>query len=94
MSGTLVACIESPMSKEFVVNLKRPVVTYGVHEGDFRAEHIAYGEKTSFSLTHGDTELLQLETTQLGEHNIQNIIGVAALLLTLGLVTPEHLRQE
>ncbi len=91
LSGTLVACIESPMSRVFVDSLARPVVTYGVHEGDFHAYNILYGETTTFSLISDVLGAIPLETTQLGEHNVQNIVGVAAMLLTLKLSDPKQL---
>jgi UDP-N-acetylmuramate: L-alanyl-gamma-D-glutamyl-meso-diaminopimelate ligase len=87
-NGTFVACVEGPLSKEFLQNISREVVTYGVHEGEFRAASIAWGEKTSFTLMHGETSLVKVETSQLGEHSIQNIVGVAAFVFSLNVVTP------
>ncbi len=88
--AAVVVCIEGPMSKEFLLNINRPVITYGVYEGDFTAADIAWGEKTSFDIMRKDKKIVRVEMTQLGEHNIQNIVGVAALLFTKGFVTPEE----
>jgi UDP-N-acetylmuramate: L-alanyl-gamma-D-glutamyl-meso-diaminopimelate ligase len=90
INGSVVVCTEGALSKEFLTNIYREAITYGVHEGEFQAADIVYGETTVFSLMHKGTELIKLKTTQLGEHNIQNIVGVAALVLTRTLMTPEQ----
>lgn len=87
--GTFVACIEGPLSREFLSNTSRPVVTYGLNEGEFHAANIVWGETTSFDIIRGSEVLTRATTTQLGEHNIQNIIGVAALVCTLNLMSME-----
>ncbi len=86
--GTVVACLEGELSREFVPRIARPVVTYGLHAGDFTAADVSWGERTRFSLLGHGSRLVEVETTQLGEHNIQNIVGVGAFLLTRALVTP------
>lgn len=87
-TGTVVVCTESSMSKEFVTTCGKPVITYGVHEGDYHASNIVWGKKTTFEI--GD---LAIETILLGEHNIQNIVGVVALLLTRNLATPAQISE-
>ena len=71
-----------------MTRIGRPVVTYGLRDGDFAAADVTWGEKTRFSLVGHGSRLVEVETTQLGEHNIQNIVGVGAFLLTRALVTP------
>jgi UDP-N-acetylmuramate: L-alanyl-gamma-D-glutamyl-meso-diaminopimelate ligase len=88
--ATVVACLEGELSREFVPRIGRPVVTYGVQQGDFTAAAVRWGEKTRFTLVLHGSGLVEVETTQLGEHNVQNIVGVGAFLLTRGLVTPEQ----
>src|SRR5262249_15194157 len=90
LAATLVACTEGSLSKEFVPQIGRPIVTYGVQEGDFTAADLSWGERTRFSLVGHGSPLVEVETTQLGEHSVQNIIGVGAFLLTRALVTPEQ----
>lgn len=51
------------------------------------ADEIVYGETTRFVLVRPDGRRLSLATTLLGEHNIENIVGVAAYLLERGLVS-------
>ncbi|MDO8517953.1 MAG: Mur ligase family protein, partial [bacterium] len=88
--ATVVVCTESAMSKDFIAHATRPLVTYGVHDGNFTAGNILWGEKTSFDIMHHDSVLAQVEMSLLGEHNIQNIVGVAAFLFSRNLVTPEQ----
>lgn len=88
--GTMVVCTEGPLSSEFLSSIGRPVVTYGVSQGDFTAANITWGEKTSFDIMHSGNMLAHVETSQLGEHNIQNIVGVAAFVFTQQLMSPEQ----
>jgi UDP-N-acetylmuramate: L-alanyl-gamma-D-glutamyl-meso-diaminopimelate ligase len=50
------------------------------------AEDVVYGEVSRFTLVRPDGGKLALSTTLLGEHNIENIVGVCAYLLERGLV--------
>ena len=55
-------------------------------EGWF-SEEVVFGETTRFSLVSPAGRRLAMSTTLLGEHNIENIVGVAAYLLERGLVS-------
>lgn len=70
----------------------REVVWYGLgaNPGYF-AEDVQIGETTRFQLVRPGGARLKLSTQLLGLHNIENIIGASALLLELGLITPEEL---
>lgn len=50
------------------------------------SERVAFGETTRFTLVAPDGRRRTLTTSLLGEHNIENIVGVAAYLLERGLV--------
>ncbi len=50
------------------------------------SEGVSFGETSRFTLVGPDGRRLALATTLLGEHNIENIVGVAAYLLERGLV--------
>jgi UDP-N-acetylmuramate: L-alanyl-gamma-D-glutamyl-meso-diaminopimelate ligase len=89
--ATIAVCVEGSLSAAFLADVSRPVLTYGVHRGDFRATGIAYGETTRFAVVHGSTTVAELETVQLGEHSIQNIVGACAFLLTSRLVPAERI---
>ncbi len=72
---------------------KRDPVWYGLNPGEgYFAEAVSIGEVTRFALVTPDGERLALETQLLGLHNIENIVGAAALLLERGDVTAEALR--
>jgi UDP-N-acetylmuramate: L-alanyl-gamma-D-glutamyl-meso-diaminopimelate ligase len=66
-------------------------VTYGLSHGDFEASAISYGTRTKFTLSRSGVPLGEIETTLLGAHNIENIAGVAALVLSRKLVSFEAL---
>lgn len=55
------------------------------------AEDVAFGETTRFTLVGPGGRRLALATTLLGEHNVENIVGVAAYLLERGLVSEDDL---
>jgi UDP-N-acetylmuramate: L-alanyl-gamma-D-glutamyl-meso-diaminopimelate ligase len=87
--GTMVVCLEGELSGRLVPRLSRPFLTYGVREGDFRAAAIRWAEHTAFSLVRDGREIAEISTTQLGEHNVQNIVGAAALAIGAGLMSAE-----
>lgn len=58
----------------------------------WHAENIAYGSQTSFDLMRGSEKIATLSTSLLGHHNIENIVGVSAMLLEKNLLTPEELQ--
>ncbi len=89
----IIACTEGPLSARFLASLRRPVISYGFAKGDYTAANIAWGATTHFDLTHRGEKILQLSTTQLGEHSVQNIVGVGAFVLTQGLLGPEAFAQ-
>lgn len=88
--ATIVVCAEGAMSKQLITQAGRPVVTYGVREGDFTATNIVWGEYTMFDIMCNGSAVVHIEMSLLGEHNIQNIVGVAAFLFSRQLVSPEQ----
>jgi UDP-N-acetylmuramate: L-alanyl-gamma-D-glutamyl-meso-diaminopimelate ligase len=65
----------------------RSVVWYGLEPGDgYWADRIEVGEVTRFDLVTPSGERIALGTELLGLHNIENIVGAAALLLERGAV--------
>lgn len=91
--GLVVACIDNGGVSDILEHAPQ-YITYGLAEKAlWRAENISYGEVTTFDLTHDGEVLVRLETHLLGSHNVQNIVGASALLLTRELVTPEELQE-
>jgi UDP-N-acetylmuramate: L-alanyl-gamma-D-glutamyl-meso-diaminopimelate ligase len=57
----------------------------------WRAEEVVYGETTRFTLVDPEGERIALATQLLGEHNIENIVGVGAYVLERKLATERQL---
>ncbi len=88
--GLVLAATSGELSEQFLTGLRRPIVTFGVASGDWRAEDIEWGERSRFTLTHLGKHIARVETGQLGAHNIENMVGVGAFVLTLGLATADQ----
>jgi UDP-N-acetylmuramate: L-alanyl-gamma-D-glutamyl-meso-diaminopimelate ligase len=84
---SVVVCTEGPLSAGLIEKIKQPI-TYDLHDGEFQARNISWGERTSFDITHGGSPRVRVEMQLLGGHNIQNIVGVAALLFSQNLIEP------
>ena len=79
-------------SKIKEVNAK--AVTYGMgKDAPWHAENIKYGKTTSFDLYKNSKKIIDFSTTLLGKHNIENIVGVSALILEKNLITPLQLQK-
>lgn len=84
--GLLVAK-EHPAIRAVVDEARCPIVWYDTGRCDgWWADEAKFGETTSFTLVRPDGGRLALSTSLLGEHNIENIVGVSAYLLERGLV--------
>jgi UDP-N-acetylmuramate: L-alanyl-gamma-D-glutamyl-meso-diaminopimelate ligase len=89
--GLLVAR-DHPAIRKIASETKAKVVWYDTLAPDgWRGESVVYGETTRFTLVAPDGGKLALATSLLGEHNIENIIGVCAYLLERSLVTEQAL---
>jgi UDP-N-acetylmuramate: L-alanyl-gamma-D-glutamyl-meso-diaminopimelate ligase len=70
----------------------REVVWYGARPGPgYHADDVRIGEVTRFDLVTPAGRRIALETSLLGLHNIENIVGAAAFLLERGAVGEEAL---
>ena len=70
-----------------------PTVFYGLDDkAHWHAENIERGAETGFDLMRGNERIVRLSTTMLGDHNIENIVGVSAMLLEKKLLSPEELK--
>jgi UDP-N-acetylmuramate: L-alanyl-gamma-D-glutamyl-meso-diaminopimelate ligase len=56
-------------------------------DGGWWADDVVYGDTTRFTLVRPDGGRLALATSLLGEHNIENIVGVCAYVLERGLTS-------
>jgi UDP-N-acetylmuramate: L-alanyl-gamma-D-glutamyl-meso-diaminopimelate ligase len=91
-SGLLVACADEPHAMTLAQAAPCGVVTYSLSDADaaYRAEKIQYGEESTFDFI-GPGIRQPMRTMQLGAHNIQNMIGAAALLLEKRLANPAEI---
>lgn len=90
--GLLVASTEKfaqQLASEFAVEK----ISYGLTDGGWHAANIVHNTSTTFDLIHDDEKVVTLSTTLLGDHNIENIVGISALLLTKKLLTSEELAE-
>ncbi len=68
------------------------IVLYSLRDAStWHAANISYGATTTFDLMKAEEKIISLSTTLLGEHNIENIVGISALLLEKGALTREEL---
>jgi UDP-N-acetylmuramate: L-alanyl-gamma-D-glutamyl-meso-diaminopimelate ligase len=89
--GLLVVSSE-PHARALAAGLACPVVLYGLNDkANWHAANIARGMETSFDLMRGSENIVRLSTKMLGDHNIENIVGVSAMLLEKKLLTPAEL---
>lgn len=90
--GKLVMCLDDETIRKQLETTKHNVITYGFSpEALYRAERIEYGLVSSFNLMHKDALIARMTTSLLGKHNIQNIVGISALLLETKKLTIEEL---
>ena len=74
--------------------LTLPVTWYSLRDrrADYWAEDIRRaGEWVEFKLIRRGERVVSLRSRMLGEHNVQNVVGVGAMLLETGLVDPAEL---
>lgn len=66
----------------------RDIVTYGItnETSDYLGTNIHYGDRTRFTLNAREIILGEIDTSLLGAHNVENVIGAVAWILERGLV--------
>ena len=91
--GFVVGCIDNPHVKELMSGSQAKLVSYGFDPGaDFLITNLRYtDEKTLFDIIYQGETLGTFETQLLGRHNVQNICGVVAFMLTHGLAIAQEL---
>ena len=94
-NGLLVYSENGTNNKEISRHAKCKTVSYSLDQADadWHAENIKYGMQSSFDLMHRDKKVVEIKTTLLGRHNLENIVGVGALLLSNKKMTPETFAQ-
>lgn len=93
-NGLLVVNSAEPHARALATKLSCRVVFYALDDrAHWHAANIERGAETSFDLMRGDDKIVRLSTTMLGDHNIDNIVGVSAMLLEKNLLTADELRR-
>ena len=89
----LLAAREHPAIRAIAGEAASRIVWYDTARCDgWWAQDVVYGETTRFTLVRPDGGKLALSTVLLGEHNIENIVGVSAYVLERGLVSEQALQ--
>jgi len=88
---TITACVDGANVQDVLTSAKARVTSYSLH--DTSADYYAQGIQRSgawveFDLMRQGERMTPMRSRMLGEHNVQNVVGVGALLLGTGLVTP------
>src|SRR4029077_14120494 len=91
-SGLLVVNSSEPHARALADKLSCRIVFYALDDkASWHADNIERGAETNFDLMCGREKIVRLSTTMLGDHNIDNIVGVSAMLLEKKLLTAEEL---
>ena len=91
-SDGLLVVSHEPHARALGANLSCAIAFYGLNDrANWHAANIVRGAETTFDLMRDSDKIIRLSTTMLGDHNIENIVGVSAMLLEKKLLTPEQL---
>jgi UDP-N-acetylmuramate: L-alanyl-gamma-D-glutamyl-meso-diaminopimelate ligase len=91
-SGLLVVNSGEPHARTLADNLSCAGTFYALDDkAHWHADNIERGAETNFDLMRGREKIVRLSTTMLGDHNIDNIVGISAMLLEKKLLTAEEL---
>jgi UDP-N-acetylmuramate: L-alanyl-gamma-D-glutamyl-meso-diaminopimelate ligase len=89
--GLLIANQSEQFARGLAEHHDGKTIFYAIEGATWHAERIVYGNKTTFDLMREKQKIVTLSTTLLGAHNIENIVGVSAMLLEKKLLTPSEL---
>jgi UDP-N-acetylmuramate: L-alanyl-gamma-D-glutamyl-meso-diaminopimelate ligase len=89
--GLLIANNTEPYARALAQNCTGKAIFYALEGATWHADQINYGNTTGFDLMREKDMIAPLATSLLGAHNIENIVGVAAMLLEKKLLTPKEL---
>lgn len=88
-SGLLVIENSIPDHKTLFKDVKCPVITYSINDtsADYYAKDVSYDEydRGSFTIMHKGEALFKVKLGVVGEHNVSNALGSAAMALGLGI---------
>ena len=80
--GIIVACVGDETISSLLETFPKNTIPYGTSKNNgWYADNIVWGLETTFDLIQKGQVVAQITTKLLGLHNIQNIVGVSAILL-------------
>lgn len=91
--GLIAACADGDAVTETIskLKLKGRTVFYSIKtNASWRIKNLTLSETSSFDIYNNSMPIVNVNTQLLGIHNIENILGVGALLLSLKLVKPSQ----
>jgi UDP-N-acetylmuramate: L-alanyl-gamma-D-glutamyl-meso-diaminopimelate ligase len=92
-NAVLTANSSEPYARALVNEMGRKPVWYALDDkANWHADNIVRNSSAEFDLLRGSEKIVRLSSGLLGNHNIENIVGVGAMLLEKGLLSPEELR--
>lgn len=84
--GLAVLCADDPVVRKLLPRIGRPVVTYGLDGGDFRAENVTpSGIGCNFIVVAPDGKRHKLHLNLPGRHNVQNALAAVVIARELGV---------
>lgn len=85
--GLAVMCLDDPVVREILPQVKRPTVTYGFsEEADIRAINVRQqGMQTHFTVLRRDCEPLEVSVNMPGNHNVLNALATIAIATDEGI---------
>nr|WP_314483125.1 UDP-N-acetylmuramate--L-alanine ligase [uncultured Pseudomonas sp.] len=85
--GLAVMCLDDPVVREILPQVKRPTVTYGFsEEADIRAINVRQqGMQTHFTVLRRDCEPLEVSVNMPGDHNVLNALATIAIATDEGI---------
>jgi UDP-N-acetylmuramate: L-alanyl-gamma-D-glutamyl-meso-diaminopimelate ligase len=91
--GLLTVCRDEPHAFALASAAPCPVVSYSLNDpsADYHAANIVYGMTSEFELVARGQVLGRFKTQMLGAHNLQNLVGAAALLTERRLLSPNQI---
>jgi UDP-N-acetylmuramate: L-alanyl-gamma-D-glutamyl-meso-diaminopimelate ligase len=91
-SDGLLVVSNEPHARALAAGLSCATACYGLDDtAHWHAQNIDRGAETQFDLMRGNDKIVRLSTTMLGDHNVENAVGVSAMLLEKKLLTPAEL---
>jgi len=89
--GMVVACADEPNLLALGQSSAHPILWYSARDTyiPWHGKDVTFSDVTTFTLVSPEGEV-RIETQLLGEHNIQNIIGAAAMLVSKKIVRLEE----